>query len=278
MAATSRQDFETLRAQMLERHPALPKRLAQVARYAVENPDDIAFGTVASVAAAADVQPSALVRLAQALGFQGFSDFQAIFRQRLKARVSSYEERLAHAALTAPAGSPGAQAIARGFLDAAARSVERAGEEIEAERLDAAAAILARAETIYLLAQRRSFPAASYLGYVLGKLRMKAAIVGLGFGTEEDLLALAGRNDAAVALSFTPYAPATVDWTRTLGEAGVPIVGITDSAFSPLAALSTVWLEVVEADFEGFRSLAATMALSAALAVAAAKKRREAGG
>src|SRR5262245_34240960 len=53
-------DFETLRALIVERRETLPKRLAQVAVYALDSPDEIAFGTAASVAQAADVQPSTL--------------------------------------------------------------------------------------------------------------------------------------------------------------------------------------------------------------------------
>ena len=48
-------DFEGLRALILARHESLPKRLAQVARFAVENPEDVALGTAASIAKAAHV-------------------------------------------------------------------------------------------------------------------------------------------------------------------------------------------------------------------------------
>ncbi|TIS12946.1 MAG: RpiR family transcriptional regulator, partial [Mesorhizobium sp.] len=41
-------DFETLRTTILERRTSLPKRIAQIAAYALDNPDDIAFGTAAS--------------------------------------------------------------------------------------------------------------------------------------------------------------------------------------------------------------------------------------
>ena len=71
----------------------LPKRLAQVATFALANPDDIAFGTAASIAEQAHVQPSALIRFARH-GYQGFSDLQSVFRDRLRKRVLSYEERL----------------------------------------------------------------------------------------------------------------------------------------------------------------------------------------
>ncbi|RUW15750.1 MurR/RpiR family transcriptional regulator, partial [Mesorhizobium sp. M1A.F.Ca.IN.020.06.1.1] len=83
-------DFETLRTTILERRTSLPKRIAQIAAYALDNPDDIAFGTAASIAASAGVQPSTLIRFAQQLGFDGFTSLQQVFRERLRERNSSY--------------------------------------------------------------------------------------------------------------------------------------------------------------------------------------------
>ena len=48
---------------------------------------------------------STLVRLSQALGYQGFSDLQQVFRSRLKDRVLNYDERLKHLRAHAAAGS-----------------------------------------------------------------------------------------------------------------------------------------------------------------------------
>ncbi len=84
-----RDDFESLRAMIITRRQSLPRRLAQVAAHALDNPDEFAFGTAASVAAAAGVQPSTLVRFAQHFGFDGFSDLQRLFRNRLKERTTS---------------------------------------------------------------------------------------------------------------------------------------------------------------------------------------------
>ena len=75
---TPPQDFEALRAAILERKASLPKRLTQVAAYALDHPDEIAFGTAASIAGSAQVQPSTLVRFAQHFGFEGFSSLQLI--------------------------------------------------------------------------------------------------------------------------------------------------------------------------------------------------------
>jgi DNA-binding MurR/RpiR family transcriptional regulator len=67
-------DFTALKALIAQRAAALPKRLTQIAAYALENPDEIAFGTVSSIAEQAQVQPSAPGALRPSLGYQGFSE------------------------------------------------------------------------------------------------------------------------------------------------------------------------------------------------------------
>ncbi|MBZ9939014.1 MurR/RpiR family transcriptional regulator [Mesorhizobium sp. BR1-1-16] len=266
-------DFWQLRDVMISRKDQLPKRLAQVAAYAMANPDEVAFGTAASIAEKADVQPSTLVRFAQAFGYQGFSDLQDVFQDRLRDRTASYSERL-NALRSHAGGSARSAALMSGFCDAAERSVQALRERVSAERLDAAVALLAPAETIYLIGQRRSYPISSYMSYAFGKLGVKSALVGSPQGTDPEMLAFAGPRDAAIAVSFTPYASATLAYARQAADQGVPLIVITDSPFSPLIPKLGVWFEVVEADFEGFRLLSATMALAMTLTVAVADARR----
>ena len=136
-------------------------------------------------------------------------------------------------------------------------------------------ALLAPADTIYLIGQRRSFPVTAYLNYVFGKLGVRNVLIGSAPGNDAETLSFARVQDAAIAVSFTPYASSTVDFARRIAERGAPVVVITDSPFSPLLPLTGVWFEVVEEDFEGFRPLSATLALAMALAVAVAEARGE---
>ncbi|HWJ74435.1 MAG TPA: MurR/RpiR family transcriptional regulator [Kaistia sp.] len=266
-------DFRQLRALMVSRRDALPKRLAQVAAFAVANPDDVAFGTAASIADKANVQPSTLVRFAQAFGYLGFSDLQNVFKDRLRDRTASYDERLS-ALRSHSAGSARSFALFEGFCDAVERSVHALRERVSADQIDEAVALLAPAETIYLIGQRRSYPISSYMSYAFGKLGVKSVLVGSPQGTDAEILSFAGPRDAAIAISFTPYASATLAHARQVGEQSVPLVVITDSPFSPLIPKVGTWFEVVEADYEGFRPLSATMALAMTLTVAVADARR----
>lgn len=269
---TTPRDFATLKALIIERGKALPKRLSQIAAFALDHPDDIAFGTVASIAEQAQVQPSSLIRFSQAMGYQGFSELQEIFRARLRDRVPNYEERIAQLREHAKSASK-AHILFEGFSEAAQKSIADLGSKLEARTLDKAVARLAAAQTIYIVGLRRSFPISSYVAYAFGKLGIRHVLIdGLG-GLASTDLTFATPKDAVLAVSFTPYASETVTLVTQAARMHVPVIAITDSAFSPLARDAEIWFEVAEANFEGFRSLAATLALAMTLTVAVAEKR-----
>jgi DNA-binding MurR/RpiR family transcriptional regulator len=267
-------DFAALRALIVARAERLPRRLTQVASYALDNPDEIAFGTAAGIAQRAGVQPSTLVRFSQALGYQGFSDLQEVFRARLRERVPSYEERLKKLREHGHAASE-AGALLEGFTDAATRSIATFRAKADPHVVDQAVSALAAAETIYLVGLRRSFPITAYMAYALGKLGVRNILVDGIAGLGPEQAGFITPRDAMLAISFTPYASETVTLAAAAQAKGAKIVSITDSVFSPIASIADAWIEVVEADFEGFRPMAATMALAMTLSVAVAGRREE---
>jgi DNA-binding MurR/RpiR family transcriptional regulator len=265
-------DFTALRSLIVERAAALPRRLTQVASYALENPDEIAFGTVASIAQAADVQPSTLVRFAQSLGYQGFSELQEVFQSRLRERVLNYDERIEQLREhTRKAGKAGL--VFDGVVGAAEQSLARLRERLDAAQLEQAADMLAGAGTIYLIGLRRSFPISSYMAYAFGKLGIRSVLVDALGGLASEQASFATPEDVVLAISFTPYASETVTLCKQLAARNVPVLAITDSPLSPLAAVARLWLEVQESNFEGFRSMAATMTLAITLTIATAERR-----
>lgn len=266
---TPPRDYPALRERVIARWEDLPRRLTQVAEYALNNPDEVAFGTAASIAAKADVQPSTLVRFSQALGYQGFSDLQDVFR----ARLLGYDERMAKLGAHGEA-SPRAAMILEGFAQASLRSISTLTSRYDPAVFEKALDVLEDARTVYLIGLRRSFPVTSYMAYAMGKLGIRTLLVDGVAGLGAEQAGFAHKGDAAIAISFTPYASETVALTQQVREAGARVVALTDSIFSPLAAQAEVWFEIAEADFEGFRSMSATMTLAMALTVALADRRK----
>ena len=263
-------DVAALRELIEARAAAMPKRLAQVAAFTIREPDEIAFGTLAQIAAKAGVQTSTLVRFAQSLGYAGFGELQAVFRAHARGRWPDYRERL-EALHDAPDGDP--MPLLRGFVNASALSLARLGDSLAPDALDRAVGLLASADCITLLGSRRAFPVVAYLAYALRKLGLRAELVDQVGGLAPEQVALLRPRDVVLAVSFSPYAPTTLALAAGAFAAGVAVVAITDGPFSPLVATSTVWLEVAEADHAAFRSLAASFALATTLAVAAAERR-----
>ncbi|WP_053240122.1 MurR/RpiR family transcriptional regulator [Pleomorphomonas koreensis] len=265
--------YQPLKEEIVRRQKALPKRLFQIAAFALDQPDEIAFGTVSSISKSIGVPPSAVIRFAQHFGFDGFIEMQRLFRDRMRERSSEYAERLQ----TLGRGADpldGTGKTLEGFLAAGRQSMESALRSVSREVFSSAVSVLSGGETIYLLARRRSFPIVGYMAYAFGKLGLRCELASSSMGTDGDLLQFAGPRDAAFAVSFSPYAPETVAQAKALRERGVPLVSLTDSPFSPIAAISNVWFEVVETDYSGFRPLSASMVLALALSVAVAERKQ----
>ncbi|MBN9070315.1 MAG: MurR/RpiR family transcriptional regulator [Rhizobiales bacterium] len=266
-------DFAALRQMMLDERRKLPKRISQVAAYSLDNPDEIAFGTAASVAASAGVQPSTLIRFARFFGFDGFTSLQSVFRERLRDRNLSYDERLT--SLSNLDVAEHSADVLKGLMEASVRSINTLAGSIDKNRFEKSVDILSKSRVIYIVARRRSFPVASYLAYTLGKLGIWNILIDSAVGLAPETVSFASKEDAMIAVSFSPYSQETAAHAKSLSERGVPVVGITDSAFSPLSEYATVWFDVVEADYGGFRSLSASLALAGALAIRIAEVRRQ---
>ncbi|MBL8630874.1 MAG: MurR/RpiR family transcriptional regulator, partial [Rhodospirillaceae bacterium] len=80
---TAPQTAQELRTVILERYDSLSSRLQQIARYVLDEPNELALETLAVIADRSGVQPSAIVRFAKSFGFDGASQMQRLFRDGL---------------------------------------------------------------------------------------------------------------------------------------------------------------------------------------------------
>jgi DNA-binding MurR/RpiR family transcriptional regulator len=259
-------DYDDLKLAIVVQHSRLPKRLRQIAEFALNAPDAMALETVATIAVRADVQPSSLVRFAKHFGFSGFSDMQRVFRSRLVDRAGSYADRIRETGRGH--GDPSPLGILGRLVVATTTSLQALRQDVPGADLERAVSILAAADVIGLVAQRRSFPIAAYLAYALSHLERRAVLIdGVG-GLAAEQARLIGGGGAIVAVSFSPYAPETLAVVSQARSRGAKIIVITDSPLSPLAVSADVHFEIAEAQVSGIRTLTATNCLAVALVVA----------
>lgn len=268
--------YDELKAAIEQAYPELPQQLQRIARYALDQPNELALGTVAAVAEAAKVQPSSLIRFANALDFRGFSEMQQVFRGHLVERSSSYRERIDRQRRQGQPAAKGAGLLSQ-FVSEAVSELGHLEEGVRAADLTAAVKLICGASRVHVLAQRRAFPVACYLAYALSQLDLRAHLLdGVGGMLDESLRNL-DRGDVLIATSFHSYSQEVIDAAAMVHGRGVRVIAITDSALSPLKPSATVCFELGLASDRPFRSLVAPLCLSQALVVGAGHQLAEAG-
>ena len=71
----------------------LSPQVRQAAVYVLDNPGEIAVTSMRGIAEAAEVKPNTLVRMARAVGFDGYEDFREPFRQQAADGSPSFPDR-----------------------------------------------------------------------------------------------------------------------------------------------------------------------------------------
>ena len=258
--------FEKFATGVTEAYPRLSPQQQQIARFVLEHPDELALGTVATVADAAAVQPSALIRFANALDFGGFTEMQKVFRGRLLDRSSSYRERIDAMRRNQRTDAAGSDVLHQ-FVSDGVADLSQLEDNVRVDDLTAAAGLICSAARVHVLAQRRAFPVATYLAYALVQLDVKAQLLdGVG-GMLPDVLRQIGGDELLLVTSFKDYSPEVVAAATGAHVQGVPVVAITDFALSPLKPHARVCFELGQGSDTAFRSLMAPLCLAQALVV-----------
>lgn len=260
--------FESLIARIREEYPNLSKRLQQVARYLLENPNEIAIGTIALISENAEVTPSTLIRFANAFDYKGFSEMQKLFQHNLLRSSMDYDKRIEKVQGDDSLESDNVSyQLLEQFSYENSKAMNFMCQTANRNDLADARNLLTKASTIHVKAVRRSFPVATYLSYVLNHINFRCFLLdGIGgMAKEQEHLIL--PEDALVVISYHPYADESLQTAKAAFEKKVPILLITDSPLSPIATYASVCLCVKEAEVHSFRSLTATMCLVQALAI-----------
>ncbi|MGV6814151.1 MAG: MurR/RpiR family transcriptional regulator [Phycisphaerales bacterium] len=203
----------------------------RIAELVIHDPTLIAFGTVSDLAQRADTSRPSIVRFATKLGFDGYTDLQSSIRDQLSHQLSSPSQRIRH---QDPAGAPIQAAIEE--------AIHHTFDTLNADRLAALAAPIAKAKNVWILSGETSMAGAYVLHSGLSMIRPDVHLV-IEHSTGRELSS-AAPGDAAVVFDFARYRRNSITTARALTELGVEIVAITDGPLSPLASLTTTWCEL----------------------------------
>lgn len=181
-----------------QRGPGLSPQFRRIAGYLAANPDEVALAPLRVLAGHVSAHPSALVRLAKALGYEGFREMQRVFKAAVFDRAKGVTSRtsMLHRAL-APRGR-GADA-ARAVVAHEMAGLQTLLERLSSEALQAASARLAAARLVWLGADGAGGAVAGHLRWLLSRRKPVLLLEG---GTGHPQLGGAEEGDVAVLMAM----------------------------------------------------------------------------
>ena len=89
-----------------QRLEQLTPELRKAAAYVLENPNEVGVSSIREIADAAEVKPGSFVRMARAIGFDGYDDFREPFREEIRRGASPFPDRARWLQSLAKGGKP----------------------------------------------------------------------------------------------------------------------------------------------------------------------------
>lgn len=216
--------------------PELSPQLALAAQYLLDNPAEIAVSTTREIADAAQVTANTVVRLARAIGFEGFDDLREPFRRQVADSTLSFPDRARFLQSLTRGGQHGN--LLAEMAAAALANVEALFAGIDTDELKQAADLIAHARVANILGVGTAQPLADNFAYVAGMaLENVRSIPGTGLSI--DHAARFGDGDVLLAMTFSPYRVEIVKAVRMAQSRGVPVIAISDSLASPIVRNAT---------------------------------------
>ncbi|UWQ63440.1 MurR/RpiR family transcriptional regulator [Leisingera caerulea] len=222
----------TVLERLTEEWDALTPEAQKAARYVLENPADVGVSTVREIAEAANVKPNTFVRMARQVGFEGYEDFRAPFREAIRKGGVSFPDRARWLQDIGKSGELGG--LYADMAAAAIRNVEETFSGINAATLEAAAHAIWDSRQVFTLGVGVNNANARNFTYLASTGMKQFHAIPRPGSTAVDDLAWADGQDVLIAMTCKPYRSEVIEAVRIAREQGVAIVGISDSPASPV--------------------------------------------
>lgn len=214
--------------------PNLPRKLEAAAKFALDHPDRMAFGSMRGVAGEVGVSSPTMLRLARHFGYESYDDFKALFQSEIASNNFGIRaERLFEAG---PAND--ANPLIAQLQAAALDNINIGYNQNSIEKLNTIAEVIRTSRTTHIVATGSMAWIAAHLETTGGIAFSGLRATRPGFASAIETLGTLEKNDAVLGIAVAPYARTAVEAVQYARDIGVTTLSITDKRSSPLVAVS----------------------------------------
>ncbi len=238
--------------------PTLSRAERRVGRALLADYPSAGLASAARLAERAEVSPPTVLRFAQSLGYEGFTDLQVALRAELTARSNGPITRLPRA--------PAADSLLDRLLQQAQAQNQRAVEtlaQLPVSAVETAVALLSdTSRPLYLHGGRFSHLLAEHLGAHLEQLRPGVRAIADPTGRDLGAMIELTRRDVVVLFDYHRYQRSAADFAARVHRAGGTVLLITDDLACPVAPEAEVVLAASSTVGTTYQSMAAGFLLT----------------
>jgi len=220
--------LETLAAHL----PDLTPEMRKAATYVLENPRDVGVSSIREIAEAANVKPNTFMRMARTVGFGGYEAFREPFREEIRQGRASFPDRARWLQSLSKSGKLGALYV--DMVSSAIANIEETFAAIDVDMLTRAAEAIWTSRRVFTLGVGVNSANAANLTYLASTGMVEFHAIPKRGSTATDDLAWADGRDILIAITCKPYRREVVEAVEIARGQGVKVIGISDSAASPI--------------------------------------------
>lgn len=253
---TAKEPPRTLDERVTACHTQLSNKQKRLARFVLDNKYLISFASASQAGEKTGTSAATVVRFAQAIGYQGYSEMQAAIRAELPSYMSAIER--IQDRLQAPLASDD---VLQKVFHTDISNIERTANGLSKNMLSDAMDAIVQADHIYVIGAGLSAGPAQMLAHSLKIIGLDVRI-----NQNEGLLlasdtAVYQPGDVMIAVGMWRYARSTLNAVKTARQMGVQVITITDSAVSPLSRVADYAFEVFTDSVSYSHSMTAVISL-----------------
>lgn len=251
-------------------YPTFSKGHKKIANVILNDCDKAAYMTAARLGKLVGVSESTVVRFANVLGFEGYSEFQRAVQEFLRTRLTP-NQRIIMTKQRIGSGD-----IIENVMESDLAKIRYSMETLDRDSFYKSVDSILAAKNIYVMGARSTESLAQILKYNLSLIFDNVKFVSPYSTAEvfEQMLSIS-EKDVLIAFSFPRYSSKMVSAVKYAKQNGAAVVVFTDSHASPLAEYATSLL-TAQSDMASYMdSLVAPISIINAIIVEITNRREK---
>lgn len=260
--------YKPIKEKIKGKYISLPRNHKKVADYFIDNFDRIPFLNVHDIAKSTGTSVASVVRFAQRVGFEGFSEIR-------DAIADSFQDQINNKTIFPLFDKHRAdQDLLTEVANVDITNINNTLNLIERKTFDAVIDYSLKAERVFTAGLGISYLLAEILAYQLTQVGIDSSVLKHTHTIFHEQVLFMKKKDLLVVFSFPPYSKETVDVAKFAKEKKIDVIAITNKNASPVTFYTKANLIVKSENMLFTNSFAAISVLINAIATACALKKK----